>query len=416
MVDWFEALFGFPERGADVQQVLVVDGDELTSPVNGARYGVGVFGTPSLGELRAEVARLAAARERPAARRRSGVLGGAAKFHGDNPGATFQGPCCAIACGPATVYRNYFANVDGQVGQTRERQLENLGDVLDALGPVEGFDVRGGYTLADDRALDLLSEKIGGLDARAYDDVCAKLRVGVQVGCQVTALDWGRRLVGDRDHAVTQVFGSACSVAYSRNAPAKWKPLASLVLRASYEATLLVAARNALERPDDDAARRVYLTAVGGGVFGNPLSWIGDAVSRALAAADALAGVPLDVNLVTYCAPVPRPFLEIAAARSAPPSRKRDRSPAPAPATEAPAAATPPPPPPGGPDVSLEALKSDAPKPDVSLAALLAKARAKAAKGARLNLQQDAVGQVHGRVAEALDGLHGAVPGERCPS
>jgi hypothetical protein len=79
---------------------------------------------------------------------------------------------------------------------------------------------------------------------------------------------------------------------------------------------------------------------------------------------------------------VPRPFLEIAAAREArapPPSRKRDRSPAPAPATEAPAA-TPPPPPPGGPDVSLEALKSDAPKRDVSLAALLAKARAKAAK------------------------------------
>ena len=51
-----------------------------------------------------------------------------------------------------------------------------------------------------------------------------------------------------------------------------------------------------------------------------------------------------------------------------------------APAAAAPAAATPPPPPPGGPDVSLEALKSDAPKQDVSLAALLAKARAKAAK------------------------------------
>ena len=103
-------------------------------------------------------------------------------------------------------------------------------------------------------------------------------------------------------------------------------------------------------------------------------------MSRALAAADALAGVPLDVHLVTYCAPVPRPFLEIAAAREAPPpSRKRDRSPAPAPAAEAPAAAAPPPPP-GGPDVSLEALKSDAPKQDVSLAALLAKARSKAAK------------------------------------
>ena len=355
MVDWFEALFGFPERGADVQQVLVVDGDELTSPVNGARYGIGVFGTPSLGELRAEVARLAAARERPASGGASSfrnVLGDAAKFHGDNPGATFQvasqfnclefvgpsvvpedgvagyahdrtqGPCCAIACGAATVYRNYFADVDGQVGQTRERQLENLRGVLDALGPVEGFDVRGGYTLADDRALDALSEKIGGLDARAYDDVCAKLRVGVQVGCQVTALDWGRRLLGDRDHAVTQVFGSACSVAYSRNAAAKWKPLASLVLRASYEATLLVAARNALERPGSEAARRVYLTAVGGGVFGNGLSWIARAIEKALSAVD----YPLDVRLVTYAPPVPRPFETLAAvAESLAASRKRPR-------------------------------------------------------------------------------------------
>jgi len=44
-----------------------------------------------------------------------------------------QGPACAIAAGAATIYRNYFALVDGSDGQTATRQLDGLADLGEAL-------------------------------------------------------------------------------------------------------------------------------------------------------------------------------------------------------------------------------------------------------------------------------------------
>jgi hypothetical protein len=41
-----------------------------------------------------------------------------------------QGPACAIACGPATVYRNYFVPLGEQVGQSAHRQIENARELL----------------------------------------------------------------------------------------------------------------------------------------------------------------------------------------------------------------------------------------------------------------------------------------------
>src|SRR5258705_8800093 len=45
-----------------------------------------------------------------------------------------QGPACAIAAGAATIYRNYFAFVDGGHGQTAKRQFNGLADLGEALG------------------------------------------------------------------------------------------------------------------------------------------------------------------------------------------------------------------------------------------------------------------------------------------
>ena len=75
----------------------------------------------------------------------------------------------------------------------------------------------------------------------------------------------------DVDQTVTQVFGSACSVTYSRNPQHLWAPFAKLVLEASYEATLLAAAETALRHGGEGGSKRVYLTALGGGVFGNDM-------------------------------------------------------------------------------------------------------------------------------------------------
>ena len=93
---------------------------------------------------------------------------------------------------------------------------------------------------------------------------------------------------------MTQVYVSAVSVAYTTVAPARWEPLARLVLEAAYEATLHVAAQSA---GTAGRRQRVLLTAVGGGVFGNRVEWIADAINKALAR---FARWPLDVVVVEY--------------------------------------------------------------------------------------------------------------------
>merc|ERR1712196_379514 len=62
-----------------------------------------------------------------------------------------------------------------------------------------------------------------------------------------------------------------------------WAPFAQLVLNAAYEATLTAAILETLTGKDKDkpGAKKVYLTALGGGVFGNREEWIANAILRA---------------------------------------------------------------------------------------------------------------------------------------
>lgn len=56
-------------------------------------------------------------------------------------------PACSLAAGPATVYRNYFADTNGEIGQSAGNQLNNLGDLLDHVGPTakDLLKVKNGY-------------------------------------------------------------------------------------------------------------------------------------------------------------------------------------------------------------------------------------------------------------------------------
>ena len=69
-------------------------------------------------------------------------------------------------------------------------------------------------------------------------------------------------------HRVAQVFASALPVAYSHVGFADWEPFARLVLRASYEATLAMAACRSVQHASGQRVT-VYLTALGGGTFGD---------------------------------------------------------------------------------------------------------------------------------------------------
>ena len=119
------------------------------------------------------------------------------------------------------------------------------------------------------------------------DAAKAALRIGVH---------WDTSVVPPHEHRVAQVYASALPVAYDKRTPsAEWEPFARLVLRAAYDATLAAAAcKSAAE---GGRRVRVYLTALGGGAFGNRVAWIVDALQAAL---ETHREQPLDVVLVHY--------------------------------------------------------------------------------------------------------------------
>jgi len=345
--DWFSCLFGFRECRSyeDMKRWLrLVDTDSsqpmyLESLVTGERLGCGRFEAPSLAELRCmgskvhlhgslrvtnELGDVGEKHSLP--QNRHAVFQAASQFNclefvgptvRPEAGVTgyvndrTQGPCCAIACGPGTVFRNYFVPLDNrglvasakstpvQRGQTTAKQLLCLADLEEFLenGGPQGnfFKVQGGYTLARSQQLARLKDAFSRLNS--MDEARKRIRVGVHRDVQVTSRRWGRDPVRNPEHTVTQVYASACSVAYShQSSTADWESLAKLVLEAAYEATLWAALLNA-QRHGTPGSRRVFLTALGGGVFGNKMEWIAAAMERAFSR---FSDKDLDVRIVTY--------------------------------------------------------------------------------------------------------------------
>lgn len=317
--DWFERLTGFQEDGyASPQERLRVEGDELVSTVNGKRYGIGELTLPTLAELRSRVNPDRAQRSSVTA-----IVGEARKLHRDPrfEGALFQaasqfnvlemtsyqvtpeqgvtgyeqdptqGPACAIAAGAATIYRNYFAPVGDGIGQTADRQIDNLAGLGSALSELTGlpvaalWDMRNGYALCTEDGLAAIGRLLAGASDEVVDDLRGRLAIGLHRNVEVTDLP------GDERRLVSQAYCAALPILYSRVRGADWEPFARLVLEATYEATLLAATEQALA----GGSNIVLLTRVGGGVFGNDPTWISDAIERALGVVDE-AG--LDVRIV----------------------------------------------------------------------------------------------------------------------
>jgi hypothetical protein len=299
--DWFTKLTGFSERSpAEVRENIVIQGNQLTSSVNGASYQCGKLDIVSLGELRQRVAEVDGQNGKMTI---SELVGDAKAIHADasNAGAVFQvasqfnllemvspsvtpeegigiyendptqGPACAIACGAGTIFRNYFVEIDGQIGQSGSRQVDCLSDVGEALGNVDQklWKMQNGYALPTSKGLTQVVEQLRNMTPSEIDDLRQKLKIGVHWDTQVT-LHGGK-------HLVTQVYCSALPVAYSNLPSSSWEPFATLVLEAAYEATLAVGILNAAKTGNSS----VYLTMLGGGAFGNDQEWILDAIREA---------------------------------------------------------------------------------------------------------------------------------------
>ena len=314
----FQQLFGFPESShAEVHARLRVDGERLVSTVNGSSSACGRLEIPSLAELREKMSPLRNQSEPSTCRE---IVADAKSLHADpeNAGAIFQvasqfnllemcgpdetpemgvskysgdptqGPACALACFAGAVYRNYFVPLGNQIGQTAHKQVDCLADLGDALGNRSQrlLEMRNGYALAGEEGLREIRQILDATNEAERDGLRGLLRVGIQWGTEVTLPGAG--------HLVNQVYASALPVGYSPHSASEWEPFARLVLEAAYEATLLAAAST----PD----RRVFLTLLGGGVFGNRMEWIVDAIQYAMGQTLDLG---LDIRIVSYRRPNP---------------------------------------------------------------------------------------------------------------
>jgi hypothetical protein len=321
-MDWFEKLTGFREGDYDVTRTrLEVAGGRLRSKVNEQSYGIGNLETPSIKELRQ--------RAQPAVGKLAGrvkvscVSGDVRTMHRDptNENALFQvasqfnllemtgpnvspedgvtryandhtqGPACAIAAGAATIYRNYFADVDGHSGQKRNRQIDCLSDLGAALGNKNEalWKMRNGYALCTEKGLTAIDHQLAASSDAQVDELRGLLRIGLHWNVEVTDTP-------NPGPLVSQAFCSALPVSYSSIPAHRCRAFATLVLEGAYEATLWAATLN-MQR---SCSNVVFLTQVGGGAFGNDNSWILSALRRAV---EIVKAVSLDVRIISYASP-----------------------------------------------------------------------------------------------------------------
>ena len=317
---WFETLTGFTEdHPQQVRENITVDGQTLTSHRNGKVLVYGQLETPTLAELRERV---------HASGQRSGkisvreVVANVQHLHTNvsHAGSLFQvasqfnllemvspnvtpergvgiyehdrtqGPACAIAAGAGTIYRNYFAVVNGQTGQSANNQIDCLADIGAALGNTGSrlWEMRNGYALASQSGLVELAHRLQSSSESELDRLRQLLRIGIQWNTQVT--------LDDCKHTVSQAYCSALPVAYSHQPSHLWAAFAQLILEAAYEATICTAILNATCYGNN----RLFLTLLGGGAFGNETAWIIEAIQRALTR---YKDVELDVAIVSYGSP-----------------------------------------------------------------------------------------------------------------
>ena len=316
-MNWFERLTGFRETSPhQVRENFLAEGDRLISRINGESFTYGQLETPSLEELRDRVQSSIFNKGKLTVRQ---VVGDVQDLHTElsNAGALFQvasqfnllemvsltvtpeegvgiyendrtqGPACAIAAGAGTIYRNYFSPCNGQIGQSADHQIDCLADIGKSLNNTQNrlWRMQNGYALATKEGLIEIQTRLRSMNESDRDRLRQQLRIGVQWHTQVT--------IAETAHLVTQTYCSALPVGYSSYASDLWEEFARLILEASYEATMCAAIVNAQATGN----RRVYLTLLGGGVFGNSIDWILDAMQRSFKCYE---HYDLDVAIVSY--------------------------------------------------------------------------------------------------------------------
>lgn len=314
---WFEKLTGFQEKSpATVRKNLIIEGARLFSKVNQKSWQWGELQICSLQELQVSAQNPG---NYPAKIKVSEVINDSRSLLLDpeNAGALFQvasqfnllemtgpsitpeagvdiyeqdhtqGPACAIACGAGTIYRNYFVPVNGQIGQSAHNQI----DCLDLVGRAlhnevnQYWRMRNGYALFDHGKIHALGDRLAEMKVEERESLKHQLKIGLQWDTQVT--------IAPELLIVSQAYCSALPVAYNGIQPENLEELARIILEATYEATL----QASLINYEKTGSNKVFLTLVGGGVFGNKMDWVLDSIAIAV---EKFKHSPLDVKIVSF--------------------------------------------------------------------------------------------------------------------
>ena len=142
-----------------------------------------------------------------------------------------------------------------------------------------------GYALLNQDGLLNINSQLSKLNDNEREELKEVLKIGIQWHAEVT--------LSDSKHTVSQAYCSALPVAYSRIEKIYCEVFARIILEATYDATLYAALINL----DKTGCNKVYLTLVGGGVFGNEPDWIIESLSKTI---KKFKNTPLDVGIVSY--------------------------------------------------------------------------------------------------------------------
>jgi len=315
---WFNKLMGFYERNPQqVKASIEIRNDKLISKINKAAYSHGQLEISPLEKLKEQYS---SPKEYSSRITISEVVADVQTLHKskENNGALFQvasqfnllemaspyttpergvgiyegdhtqGPACAVACGAGTIYRNYFVPVNGKIGQTENNQINCLDEIEKEFSVSKDklWTMMNGYLFTTQEKLKMISQLITNKTPEEYEKLKGKLKIGIQWGTEVT-------LPGTKNF-VTQIYCAALPVRYNDIADAEeWESFACLILEATYEATFYTA----LQNYKNTGNNRLFLTLVGGGVFGNKKEWILDAIKKSVIK---FSKTPLDVRIVSY--------------------------------------------------------------------------------------------------------------------
>lgn len=315
---FFQSLTGFPEISPDfVRENIELHENSMTSKVNGRTFQHGTLEVVSLQDLRDQTKALHFSHKISVDQivgnvqnlhvneeNRHGLFQAASQFNlleMVNPQGTpeagidiyendrTQGPACAIACAAGTIYRNYFALVNGKIGQSQFNQIDGL-ELFGAYfenSKRQLWEMTNGYALFNEVGLHYINTVISQLSPQELEDLKGKLKIGIQWNTEVT-------LAENPEQIVSQIYCSALPIGYTPHIPVPlFEKFARLILEATYEATFLAGLMNIA----NGGSPKVFLTLVGGGVFQNNSDWILDAIYKS---ALKFKNSPLEIKIVSY--------------------------------------------------------------------------------------------------------------------